>query len=264
MLVFRSTHATLLEDGDGTITSYPGGRVLPHTGILDPSVCHKAINASHGVPGAICENGNFVKVAWNNMKPSSIDEKDGYLSNSHGRDIVKWRRKAKSFAQGYTAFLIVGEILTLSFQNSSQFTNISYSMGISELQPNQYSYIKHSFKQTPDYFKTVSSFRNNTEELPIPTKYPHGAWFYEKENKNITYLVNGIGNNPLKPAQKGINFKVYRCFFEKCIVPTPPPAPDGRPGTARMWSDVKSWEGTTKEYGGYNNKLPADGESVMI
>ena len=261
---FPFNHATVLYDEDGSITGYSGGRILPYMGILNPTICKKASNMSHGVPGAICEYGDFARVSWNKLKPGSIDEKDAYLDNQYGRDVVKWRKKSKTHPKGYTAFLPIGDTLLLSFQNLSHLTNISYNMGVYELQPEGYSYIKHSFKQTPDYFRTTGKFVNSTSELPDPAQSRHGDWFYEKAKRNITYIVSGKSNSRLQPDVKKIQFNVYRCFFEKCIVPTPPPPPKGRPSDARMWSNIKSWEGTEKGYGGYNNKLPANGDNVMI
>ena len=261
---FPFNHATVLYDEDGSVTGYSGGRILPHMGILNPAICKIASNVSHGIPGAICEYGDFARMAWNHVKPGSINEKDAYLDNQYGRDVVKWRKKSKTHMKGYTAFLPIGETVLLSYQNSSQFTNISYDMGIYELQPEGFSYIKHQFKQTPDYFRTTHKFINSTSNVPDPTHSKHGDWFYEKDKRNITYIVSGKYNSPLKPSAKTINFNVYRCFFEKCIVPTPPPAPQGRRADARMWSKIQSWIGTKPGFGGYNNNLPDNDDNVMI
>ena len=100
------------------------------------------------------------------------------------------------------------------------------------------------------YFKTTGGNQNNTMEFPLAKKYAHGAWFYQQPYHNITYLVDGERNKPLQPNDKSIEFRVYRCFFEKCVVPTPPPAPKGRPATGvRKWSVKDDWEGSQEGYG---------------
>ena len=55
----------------------------------------------------------------------------------------------------------------------------------------------------------------------------------------MTYLIDGHGNNPFAPNKKVIDYRVYRCFYNKCIVPTPPPVPTGSPSNGtRHWSRV--------------------------
>lgn len=267
LVTFPYNHASVIEDEDGTLSGHKNGRVLPFMNILDRSKCPTRDSVSFGVPGAVCEAGaTFAKIAWNSMKPSSIDEKDAYFCNKHGCDTVIWRKKTKSgFMKGYTSLIPINDTLTLTFQNSTHFTNISYSMGVTELGPYDHLHLKHMFKQTPDYFTTTGARWNNTGEFPLASKYAHGRWNWEKEIKNLTYLVDGQGNSALQPVQKNINLRVYRCFYEKCIVPTPPPAPKGRPATGtREWSKANDWEGAVEGFGGHNKVLPKAGEDVMI
>lgn len=56
----------------------------------------------------------------------------------------------------------------------------------------------------------------------------------------------------------------YRCFFEKCIVPTPPPPPAGRPEDFREWSKAASWTGAPPKYGGADGRIPQTNNNVMI
>ena len=163
---FPFQHASVLYDEDGTLTGHRGGRVLPHTALLDPAACQQSPSVSFGVSGAVCKRGDFATVVWNKIKPSSIDEKDAYLCNDHGCDTVIWRKKSKTLPSGWTAFLPINATTDLSFQNSSQLTNISYHMEIYEMQPNDFAHIRHTVKQMPDYFKTTNKNTNNTK----------GAW----------------------------------------------------------------------------------------
>ena len=265
LVSFPFTHATCIEDLDGSITNHIGGNILPNMGTLDPSCCAVSEAASiSGIEGAICKCGKFRRMAWNEIRPSSIKEKDAYLTNKYGVDRIFFREKAASHKLGWTTLVPMFDNLTLSFQNSSQLTNISFSMGIFELTDDLYTNIQLSFKQDPDFFETTGNKREGLTKLPKGPKNLHGDWFFERDEKNLTILIDGENNNPLRPATKNINLRVFRCFFEKCIVPTPPPAPQSRPVDARIWSKIADWEGTQSEYGGANGQLPKDGDDVMI
>lgn len=243
---FPFNHASVLYDEDGSITGHTGGRILPYMDILDPAHCTEDASASFGVKGAVCSKGDFTRIAWNKVKPSSIEGKNAHLCNDFGCDLVKFRHKSKTHAFGYTALLPLDETLTLKFFNSSHLTNVTYSMGVYELPPNGSAYLKHSFSQTPDFFTTTTNLLNNTGVLPDPAINPHGAWLFEQGARNLTYMVKGEGTDPLAPAVQNINLNVYRCFFDKCETPTPPPPPGGRPGGTRNWDDFRDWDGATK------------------
>ena len=123
---------------DGSLTGTAGGSILPSMKILNPNHCSDDETVSHGVPGSICNQGHFRRMAWNNVHPSSIDGKEAFLTNQHGTDTVIWRKKSKTGKpEGYTALLTVGDTFHLTFANSSQFTNISFDMSIAELKDDE-------------------------------------------------------------------------------------------------------------------------------
>ena len=265
LVSFPFTHATCIEDLDGSITNHIGGNILPNMGTLDPSCCAVSQAASvSGIEGAICKCGKFRRMAWNNIQPSSIKEKEAYLINRHGWDTSLYRKKAATHKLGWTTLVPMFDTLTLSFQNSSHLTNISFSMGIDELTDDLYTNINLSLKQEPDFFETTGDKRDGLTKIPTGPYNLHGDWFFGKEEKNFNFLIDGENNNPLTPATKNINLRVYRCFFEKCIVPTPPPVPQGRPEDARIWSKAESWQGAPSGYGGADGQVPKDGDDVMI
>ena len=70
----------------------------------------------------------------------------------------------------------------------------------------------------------------------------HGEFFLSTENQ-MTVLINGKDNTPEQPAEKSINLRVHRCFYEGCITPTPPSPPSERPNITRIWSKIEDWEG---------------------
>ena len=97
-----------------------GATILPDSGYLDPSDCDVMEAFSLGsVNGTVCKNTKFSKIAWNQVKPSSIDKKDAYLSNEHGTDVVKWRKATKTgLAFGYTSFLPINQEVLYYHRNN--------------------------------------------------------------------------------------------------------------------------------------------------
>lgn len=241
---FPFTHASVLYDLDGTLTGHVGGSILPDMKILNPAHCSVDASVSHGaVPGAICSQGKFRKVAWNGVRPSSINEKNAYLTNAHGSDTVFWRKKAKTYASGYTALFIVGDTLALTYANASQFTNMSFNMEISELEDTDSGILSMKFAQSPDHIQTShGSLKNSTPAIP-DASMSHGEYHINQQTNELSILYNGKGNDNTMPKGKHLSLSVHRCFYEGCIVPTPPIPPSGRPDTVRIWSDIDSWEG---------------------
>ena len=264
---FDWNHQAVYEDLDGTMTGYAGGSALAHNPTLDPSLCSIDQRFTVGsIAGAVCKDGiSFTRIAWNNVKPSSINSKDATFTNRFGNTSSEWRKKSTSHAKGWSAVVAKNETTIIGFKMADHLTNISYSMKVYELKKDEYLYLSHVFKQEPDFFTTTGAIRNGTVGVPDPKKESHGAWNFNKATKQLVMLAKGNDNSkPTSPSAVPINLRVYRCFFLKCVVPTPPPAPQGRPEKAKYWSKVGDWAGTQAGYGGYNKVLPKDGDKVMI
>lgn len=268
LIAFPFPGSTLIEDQDGTLTGFAGGSVLPEMAILDPEVCRTRPDVSLGSTlGVVCKHGRYAKVAWNSVYPTSTVGKNAYFENEFGRYKVSFRAKAKSFANGYTAFLPTntGAPIELSFENSAQLTNISYKMAIYELQSGDFVYLKHLFKQQPDYFSTTHGFNNRTVgQIPDPWANKHGSWFFDPDSRNMTFLISGKGNQAEQPSPKFIDYRVYRCFYENCQAPTRAPLPSGKPNATRKWSVSADWRGAPEGFGGADGNIPKDNDDVMI
>ena len=260
LVAFEHVHASIIEDQDGSLTGTAGGSLVPKMKFLDPAICTDLPGASHGpYPGTKCTRGRFAKVAFNQVLPNSISEKTAFFNNSLGSDPVWFREKAISHKNGYATFIPVNtrDPVDISFDRSEHLTNISYSMTISEMQPNEYAYLQHTFMQDPDSFSTGNGKMNGTEAIPDPTSGKHGDWYYNQPQQKMTYLVKGTGN-ATQPQDKPISYRVYRCFFDKCVAPTAPPIPDGRPETFKMWSKDSDWTSGAKPVASGNATIEAD------
>ena len=86
----------------------------------------KRKTAATAIPHNSSTPGDFATIVWNQVKPSSIDEKDAYLCNKHGCDTVLWRKKSKTLFNGWTAFLPINSTTDLSFQ-VSLFVIVNYA-----------------------------------------------------------------------------------------------------------------------------------------
>ena len=264
---FEWNHQAVYEDLDGTLTGLAGSSVLPNNPTLPKTLCAVSPKFSKGpIPGAVCKPGiSFTRLAFNHIAPTSINGKYATLTNKYGNTTTIWRDKSKTHKQGWTAVVALNEITVLGFEMASHLTNLSYNMKIYEMQKDKYLYLAHKFPQEPDFFTTIGAVVNASVGVPDPVSGKHGDWNFNSATKQLTMLVKGKDSSkPTEPIPVPINLKVYRCHFLKCIVPTPPPAPEGRSNNSEFWKDSKSWIGSPAGYGGYNGVLPKDGDNVMI
>ena len=100
---------------------------------------------------------------------------------------------------------------------------------------------------------------------PTSDRYEHGDWFWDKDNKEMTFLIEGSGT-PEQPHTLPIQYNVYRCFFLRCSIPVPPKIPDGRPSPDQLlyWSKKDDWKGTEAGYGGSDGNIPSPGNSFRF
>lgn len=264
---FDVNHQAIYEDLDGTLTGHVGGSAVPHNPTLPPSSCTVDSKFSvGGVKGAVCNAAvSFRRIAWNQVHPDGINTKVALISNKYGNTTSPWAKKSTSHPKGWVALVLLNESTTISFNMSLHLTNISYKMQAYELRKNDHFYLAHKLYQEPDFFTTTGVVVNGTAGIPDPAKYAHGRWNFNKPEKKLTILVKGNpSSKDAQPKSMPINLRVYRCFFLKCIVPTPPPAPKGRPEKVGYWSKPADWSDAPAGYGGHNGILPKDGDKVMI
>ena len=261
---FEWLHQAFLEDLDGTLTGFPGATVLPHSDILDPSLCKVDDRFSDRVSAAVCKAPlRFKRISWNKAIPSSVKTKDAFITTKHGTAYIPFKKKAVTHGEGWTTIVPIKYKNTMGYRNQTQFTNISYALGAYDLESDDWFYLQHQLRQVPDFFKTTRRTVNASEGLPDPSAGSHGDWHFDENTKVLTILIKGQKGqkDPLCPPVQEIQLTVYRCFFDNCILPTPPPAPQGRPENAKKWSKAESWTGART---GYAQAVPNDGDDVII
>ena len=262
------SHEAVIVDLDGSLTGYPNGCVVPSNGNLPPQHCTASPADSYGPhDGSVCDsNIKFIRFAFNNAAPESLNGKNVLFTNQYGTSVAPFCFKCATHKLGWVALLIVGEKYNMTFEDASQITNITYSGMFYEMEEDDHIWISHPLTQRPDHFTTTGAYQNKTDVFPSPDAQ-HGNWSFVNETKVFTYIVSGKDgtrtiNNNIEP--RGIELLVFRCFYEDCITPVPPPPPKGRPADFLRWSNVDDWAGTEPIYGGYGRRLPKNGSDVKI
>ena len=265
---FQWNHESLILDLDGSSTGHVNGSIVPQNANLPPDKCVHSSQDSHGShPGWICDsNVTFRRFAFNQAAPASLHAKNVLLTNQHGTDVVPYAIKGATHPHGWMMTLILGDNYYITFEDASQITNITYCGLFYDMKENDYVWINHNLTQTPDHFTTTGVYQEKTSDIPPPDSQ-HGNWSFWNETNVFTYIASGkegtlTPNNNNVPRR--VCLRVYRCYYEDCITPVPPPPPQGRPLDFLRWSEPNDWDGTEPMYGGYGQRLPANGSDVMI
>ena len=251
-------HEQVFRDMDGTLTGIRGGALLPTSNALPSNHCQNHPNSSFGlVPGSVCDQTvSFVRFALINPRPSSLKYRDLNLTSPYGRTTLGFVKKRLVFGPGYMAILPTKVIYKLAWAGGERFTNLSYASFYSALNYTDYLWIEHNFSQSVDIANINSEMRTMSPALPAPGVSVLGDWYAEENETLLTYYVNG--SNPFCLSDVKVTFSSYHCFYENCIVPTPPPPINitiGRPNTTYTWSNSSIWP---------NGALPLNGSDVYI
>ncbi|XP_040210575.1 fibrocystin-L-like [Rana temporaria] len=228
---FRWEHEVVLTDMDGTLTGITGGKVVPASGLLDPSQCSQHSDWSAGFPGSVCNATiSFHRLAFNNPSPSSLFWKDVIISNSFGLTVVPCLSKRLTHPNGWMALLPNTNSLNWYFSNVDFLTNIAYTATFYGFKSEDYVMISHNLTQEPDMFQIID-VRNGSMQPLTYDNNTNGDWYFNENTTTLTYLVSGkhklhrravAGMLDTTMSNKDVNLVVYQCYYKKCIPPPPP------------------------------------------
>ncbi|KAM3928399.1 fibrocystin-L-like [Leptodactylus fuscus] len=266
---FRWEHEVVLIDTDGTLTGKVGGKVVPQSGLLDPSQCSQSNDWSAGFPGYVCNASvSFHRLAFNNPAPSSLVGKDVIISNSFGASHVPFLAKRLTHPNGWMALLPNADSFNWYFNDVNFITNISYTGTFYGFKGEDYVLISHNFTQSPDKFKIIDI--RNASTTPVSwSNNSNGDWYFNNNTTTLTYLVSGkrkvqrrsvAGRLDPTMTNTNVNLVVYQCYFKNCIPPPPPTQPAPQPVTHDLWSNRSFWESSPEN----NKSVPKAGSSVII
>ncbi|KAM8966821.1 LOW QUALITY PROTEIN: fibrocystin-L [Pelodytes ibericus] len=269
---FRWEHEVVLIDTDGTLTgniSFPGSKVVPKSGLLDPSQCSRADDWSVGFPGYVCNSTvSFHRVAFNNPSPSSLIGKDVIMSNSFGVSSIPYLAKRLTHKPGWMALLPNSNSFNWYFKDVDFVTNISYASTFYGFKSADYVLISHNFTQQPDMFKIINTRNGSLQELSYSNNV-NGDWYFNANTTTLSYIVAGkkiakravAGTLDSTMSNVNVNLQVYRCFFKDCITPPAATISPIDPLTGYvLWSNRSFWESSVEN----NKTVPKNGSNVVI
>ncbi|KAI8520672.1 Fibrocystin-L [Branchiostoma belcheri] len=271
---FRWVHHGVYYDTDGTLTGTANSKIVPTNDALPPECTASAEfstrPSSH--PASICPTGvDFVRFAWKDASPSSLEGKDVAFTSPWGTVLSYFIDKRMTHKPGWMALLQLGTSHKKEYVDAEHLTNISYTGAFSEFANDQWINIYHNFTQKPDRFQVIPGVMKNASSRPVSYEdNDNGDWYFDTNIRRFTYILSG--KDSADPAvTRPVQLRVYRCYYAQCIPPpdpnTLPPARE-RPEEFDLWSDPESWQGTEEGWGGnYGNGaygLPQDGDDVKI
>ena len=269
LVTWRVSYEHIHKDLDGSLTGIVNGSLLPYNALLSPDNC-SIYQTSNTYNTSLCDGSvNFARIHMHDVSPLSLHTTTIHLSNQFGTSDLPYETRGVSDPSGFTAVVTKGYEYFIEWENGDHISNKSYSMTVSGLYEDEYFWITHNYSQPVDKVVINGVEQNSSSTFPDPTIYSTGTWYAANDTTYaegsghdvgstfdytyaITYLVKGQPYG----AQFTIHYVTFRCFYENCITPTPPPTlPPGTPNDTQNWSDNSTWDS------GY---LPQEGETVTI
>ncbi|XP_076045156.1 fibrocystin-L-like [Oratosquilla oratoria] len=281
LIKFKWESDTIVKDLDGSFSGIAGGIVLPSVAILPNDSCTTDVpefSINPEVPGAVCQPPlRFLRwtLDGKSISPKSLQGVDVVLTDENGKKIRAPYMEKRIQGPGWMAVLVSGGTYDVEFFENSQITNISYKATVELLTDSDFIRFKHTFLQTPDGFSTIKGKdQTSLDQLPDLTTSSNGNFFFDNSTNTVTYIVttndgtsqhSSSSDEFQKGIAKQIDFQVFRCFYEDCSPPTPPPEV---PDVVLRWSDNETWSNMPVGSGGHPEEgtyhLPLEGDSIII
>ncbi|KAE8599477.1 hypothetical protein XENTR_v10017204 [Xenopus tropicalis] len=265
---FRWEHEVVLIDTDGTLTGGTGNKVVPKSGLLDPSQCSKSSDWSVGFSGYVCNSTvRFHRLAFNNPTPTSLTGKDVILSNSFGVSVVPFLTERLTHRPGWMALLPSTDTYNWYFRDAAYMSNISYQSTFYGLENSDFVIVSHNLTQRPDRF-TIVDTRNGSQQQVTYGTNNNGDWYFNDNTTTLYYLVSGkhklqkravAGTLDPNMINVDVNLKTLICYYKNCV-PPPPPASIVVPSSYDYWSNHSFWESSVEN----NKTVPKEGSNVII
>uniref|UniRef100_A0A8C8SGU1 PKHD1 ciliary IPT domain containing fibrocystin/polyductin n=1 Tax=Pelusios castaneus TaxID=367368 RepID=A0A8C8SGU1_9SAUR len=244
---FPFPHSAILEDLDGSITGQEGSHLLASMDTL-AATCMARANASHSI--RVCGK----EVIFHRM---SIEAPDfpynlTVTDSNNKTTTVHYVSDTLSNLYGWMALLLDGETYTLTFDNPLVGKQLQYSATFDNFMSGNYLLMEHE-NLPPDVEVMVSCGTRHGQQLQSLPSHHHNQscdWFFNSISRKLIYIVTGEDR-----------IQVIFKMEERLL---PGPASVSPPPIVLKWSFPESWNGVKKDWGGYNNSLPAPGEDVII
>ena len=248
-------------DIDGTLTGQPNGVVVSSNNLTTTDSRCQADSAFDN--GVKCFNTKgWIRMSWNDMNPEFVALIN--VTNSQNNMATSPRlRKRLTHKFGYMAALEANQEYFFALDESFSPTNITYTVGFYEFQPDEYLIIKHRLAKKPDRVTYGSNLFTGAEVLvPLSSNNSDGDWYWDESNYILSYFLSN--NRRQKPyLDIPISFSAIKCRYAGCVPPDNTqlkPAVTGRPADALYWSNLTTWTKINPNY----TTLPRDYANVII
>lgn len=257
-------HEHAQRDLDGTLSRTNVPSVLVAASNMyrqgDGYCANHAPSSNGPTGGMICDGSmEFGRIGIHDPLPNSLTSTQLDMSSEYGTDQLPFEFKRFRGGPGQMAIVPLKNTYQLTWVQGTTFTNISYSIVRSGFEIDDYILFEQTYPRTLDFtsIRGVTT-ATNVSTLMDPANADTGDWA-QLDNVTLLYIVKGTEDFD---DMDSITFSTYRCFYENCIAPTPPPLPtvpppqpEGRPDDFRVWSNTSMWP---------NDRLPEEGEDVLI
>lgn len=253
LVAFPFPHAAVLEDLDGSLSGKNGSHVLASMETLSDT-CLTNASFSQIVPGSVCGEA----VLFHRMSialANSLDvPKNLTITDISNKTItVNYVEDTLSNYYGWMALLLDQETYSLQFESPWMNRSLQYSATFDSFAPGNYLLIMH--RDLPPYpdilLRCGSQVGHSLPFHPLPSQDRACDWFFNRQLRQLTYLVSGEGQ--------------VKVFLQlKPGVPPSVSASTSVPESASRWSLPETWQDVEKGWGGYNHTIPGPGDDVLI
>ncbi|XP_013401885.1 LOW QUALITY PROTEIN: fibrocystin-L-like [Lingula anatina] len=290
---WRWINEVVMTDMDSSLTGHKGYQIVPYNPTFTPSKCTRDNRFSKGaVDGYLCEDSVRIrKFSLHQPSPASLEFKRAILSNQYGTAYLEWLlMRNLVHSQGWMTDLLCNVTYDLTFEDSSQISNISYQGAYYGIQPDCCIIMCHNLTRQPDRVSILSTDGDRPFEEGSPSPLTcennyNGDFYYYTNINKLCYMISGRDRPTRKKRalmveagtkDRNVHFKAYRCFYIGCVPPADPntiPPVRERPDVFQLWSATTTWGGTDTHNGATykmsagttgSGPLPVDGESVGI
>ncbi|XP_004869101.1 fibrocystin isoform X3 [Heterocephalus glaber] len=254
LVAFPFPHAAILEDLDGSLSGKNRSHILASMETLSAS-CSLNANYSQIVAGSVCGEG----VLFHRMSvglPNAPDVScDLTITDSRNRTTtVNYVHDTLSNHYGWMALLLDQETYSLRFADPCINRSLQYSATFDNFSPGNYLLLVHT--DLPSYphilVRCGSRVGWSLLSLPSPGQDQGCDWFFNRQSKQLTYLVSG-------EDQVQVTVQV-----EEGVVPPTIAASTSAPKSTLKWSFPETWKDVEEGWGGYNHTIPGPGDDVLI
>ncbi|XP_028622467.1 fibrocystin [Grammomys surdaster] len=253
LVAFPFPHAAVLEDLDGSLTGKNGSHVLASMETLSDA-CLANASFSQIVSGSVCGEAVLFHRVSIGLANSLDVPKNLTMTDIRNKTItVNYVDDTLSNYYGWMALLLDQETYSLQFEGPWMDRSLQYSATFDSFAPGNYLLLMH--RDLPPYpdilLRCGSRVGQSLPSHPLPSQDGACDWFFNRQLRQLTYLVSGEGQ--------------IQVFLQvKHGVPPTVSASTSVPESALKWSLPETWQDVEKGWGGFNHSIPGPGDDVLI